>query len=590
MPLQQPNRHREIARPIMAQLEIDGSTQETEAAFQELEIGEGRPSITEDRAALLVQNLEGGAPAEKTRAAQALADRAKVSSATRAAIVDDGAIRPLVTLVRDGTPGGKHHAARALANLAQNNKIRYAIADAGGIAALAALEAISHGSAKTALDCLAKARKPPRDLQPVIDEARAAAKAQAALGTDVPVSKARYEREFDEVEDLGSGGFGTVVKATNKLDDKDYAIKKVRASSDVTWRPRLDKMLREVKILASLNHPHIVRYCHSWLEVGTSNAGLVDQSSGALITSAVSSPLSTTETWTQDEEAVAEPFTETESLKSFDMCASDMPSVAAREPIVQQQKKEPVNYDLVLYIQMQYCSSRTLRDFLDDRDDDDQSLKIFAQIARGLTYVHERGLVHRDLKPANIFLIDGVAKIGDFGLSRHVGQDDIEEEDLGVGQAENITRGVGTTLYGAPEQLSLASDNYDGKAADVYSLGVVLYELLRPNCTKMERAKLAEVSCDDRRAILQKELPNVHKDVAELVVTALARNPRERPAAADVASIVERALEAEVVRQMNKDGAPSPDRTVILSPTGVRVYSNKGEFLEERPAGRSSEP
>ena len=195
------------------------------------------------------------------------------------------------------------------------------------------------------------------------------------LGPDALVSTARYEREFDEREKLGRGGFGTVAKATNKLDKIDYAIKKIRLSSDVTWRPRLDKMLREVKILALLDHPHIVRYYQAWLEAGSSDAGLVHQSSNASLTSAVQPPSSATQAWTQDE--VEEPFTET--LKSFDMCASDMPSMAPRKPVsIPQQKKKPskpVNYDLVLHIQMQYCSSRTLRDFLDEKDDDDQSQK-----------------------------------------------------------------------------------------------------------------------------------------------------------------------------------------------------------------------
>jgi serine/threonine protein kinase len=585
--LQQPTRQREIARPIMAQLEIDGSTQETEAAFQELEIGESRPSLTED--ALLVENLRDGTAGKKEQAAHTLADRARYSP-NRFAIVRAGGIRPLVALMRNGENGGKNQAVRALMNLAQHDDIRKAIDKADGIAPLLALDAIAHPTAAKALTNLSSTQVGRK----LVAKARASGEEQAATGRminlgfrNVPVLTGRYRSDFDEGEVLGRGGFGTVVKATNKLDEEDYAMKKIRASSDKTWRPDLTKILREVKSLASLDHLNIVGYCNAWLEAGTSNAGLVDQSSGALLTSAVPSPLSTTGAWTtQDEEAVAEPFTET--LKSFDMCASDMPSVAAREPIVQQQKKEPVNYDLVLYIQMQYCP-QTLRDFIKAGNNVDESLKIFAQIARGLAHVHGQGLVHRDLKPANIFLIDGDAKIGDFGLSRLVGQDDVEEHNEEGGDPdEGITRGVGTKLYAAPEQFN--SDNYDAKKADVYSLGAVLYELLRPNCTKMERAKLAEASCDERRALLRTDLPNVDKNVAEVVVAALAHNPRERPAAAKVASIVERALEADVVRQMNKDGAPSPDRTVILSPTGVRVYSNKGEFLEERPAGRSSEP
>ena len=408
------------------------------------------------------------------------------------------------------------------------------------------------------------------------------------LGPDSIVSTARYEREFDEREKLGRGGFGTVAKATNKLDKIDYAIKKIRLSSDVTWRPRLDKMLREVKILALLDHPHIVRYYQAWLEAGSGDAGLVHQSSNASLTSAVQPPSSATQAWTQDE--AEEPFTET--LKSFDMCASDMPSM--RKPVLPPKKKpsKPVNYDLVLHIQMQYCSSRTLRDFLDDKDEDSDSLKIFAQIARGLTYVHERGLVHRDLKPANIFLIDGVAKIGDFGLSRHVGfNDDLVEADDEEGD-EDITRGVGTRLYAAPEQL--ASDDYDEKA-DVYSLGVVLYELLRPRFgTTMERvtciSRIARASPAERLGILREELPHVDIGVLDLVSAALARDPTDRPAAAEAASVIERALDADVVRQMKKDGASTGDGTVILrAPNGdVRVYSDDGVFLSERPAGRSA--
>ena len=347
-------------------------------------------------------------------------------------------------------------------------------------------------------------------------------------------------------------------------------------------------MLREVKILALLDHPHIVRYYQAWLEAGSGDAGLVHQSSNASLTSAVQPPSSATQAWTQDE--VEEPFTET--LKSFDMCASDMPSM--RKPVLPPKKKpsKPVNYDLVLHIQMQYCSSRTLRDFLDDKDEDSESLKIFAQIARGLTYVHERGLVHRDLKPANIFLIDGVAKIGDFGLSRHVGfNDDLVEEESG-GEDEDITRGVGTRLYAAPEQL--ASDDYDEKA-DVYSLGVVLYELLRPRFgTTMERvtciSRIARASPAERLGILRTELPHVDIGVLDLVSAALARDPTDRPAAAEAASVIERALDADVVRQMKKDGAATGDGTVILrAPNGdVRVYSDDGVFLSERPAGRSA--
>ena len=106
VPLQQPTRHSEIARPIMAQLDTAGSTQETAVAFQGLEIGEGRPSITEVGLAGLVELLTVRARGDKVEVANELADRATGKAATKKAIVEAGAIPPLVMLVRDGAVRG----------------------------------------------------------------------------------------------------------------------------------------------------------------------------------------------------------------------------------------------------------------------------------------------------------------------------------------------------------------------------------------------------------------------------------------------------------------------------------------------------
>ena len=135
----------------------------------------------------------------------------------------------------------------------------------------------------------------------------------------------------------------------------------------------------------------------------------------------------------------------------------------------------------VLYIQMQLCSVQTLADFLGNRQarigslaennseldvyavDIPFALRLFSQIARGVKYVHNRGLIHRDLKPMNVFIDDaGNVKVGDFGLSRESSTaggisafDDVADEtdatavdhegleDAFGGDAEN-TAGVGT--------------------------------------------------------------------------------------------------------------------------------------------------
>jgi eukaryotic-like serine/threonine-protein kinase len=95
------------------------------------------------------------------------------------------------------------------------------------------------------------------------------------------------------------------------------------------------------------------------------------------------------------------------------------------------------------------------------------ALELTLQVARGLAFAHDQGLVHRDVKPQNVLLNgDGRAKVTDFGIARSL---DVEH---GVTQTGTV---LGTTNYIAPEQ---ASGQPVDAQTDVYSLGVVLYELL----------------------------------------------------------------------------------------------------------------
>ena len=82
-----------------------------------------------------------------------------------------------------------------------------------------------------------------------------------ALPTFQPVS--RYLSDFEEVEFLGKGAFGVVVKARNKLDERFYAVKKVHLSSSAAEEERT---MREIMALSRLDHPHIVRYVTCWIE------------------------------------------------------------------------------------------------------------------------------------------------------------------------------------------------------------------------------------------------------------------------------------------------------------------------------------
>lgn len=88
----------------------------------------------------------------------------------------------------------------------------------------------------------------------------------------------------------------------------------------------------------------------------------------------------------------------------------------------------------------------------------------FAALARGVSYLHDHGVVHRDLKPANVFVEHGHVKIGDYGLSRRISGS----------MGGEMTRKVGTPYYMAPE---IKNGNYS-TSIDVYALGVILFEML----------------------------------------------------------------------------------------------------------------
>uniref|UniRef100_H2Z6J2 non-specific serine/threonine protein kinase n=1 Tax=Ciona savignyi TaxID=51511 RepID=H2Z6J2_CIOSA len=158
---------------------------------------------------------------------------------------------------------------------------------------------------------------------------------------------------------------------------------------------------------------------------------------------------------------------------------------------------------VVMYIQMQLCNT-TLKKWLVQRNQIlttkpdlshvPASFCIFKQIIAALNYIHKKGMLHRDIKPQNIFINDEdqepQIKLGDFGLARAKLSTSSSEPLTPIHEmpvdflSDEHTSGVGTSLYASPEQLK--GETYDDKA-DIYSAGIVLYELICPLGTTHER-------------------------------------------------------------------------------------------------------
>jgi eukaryotic-like serine/threonine-protein kinase len=205
------------------------------------------------------------------------------------------------------------------------------------------------------------------------------------------------------------------------------------------------------------------------------------------------------------------------------------------------------------YIVMEHVEGRTLADVLHERGPlpADEAVGLALQALRGLGHAHAAGLVHRDVKPQNLLLrSDGTLKIADFGIARAA-------ETTALTQIGTV---LGTAAYLSPEQ---AAGEEVTSAADVYSLGAVLYELLtgRPPFELESLADLAAKQAAGEIVPVRELAPEVPPHVEDAVMRSLARNPDYRPAsAADLAGELAPGEEATVPLHVPTRVAPAPQR------------------------------
>eukprot|EP01083_Nonionella_stella_P024982 68803_1 len=372
----------------------------------------------------------------------------------------------------------------------------------------------------------------------------------------------RYLADFDEIGQLGSGGFGVVVKVRNRLDGQIYAIKKIRLRRN---RPSVNKkILREVTTIARLQHQYIVRYYQAWIEGSEDPSTPQEKDSGNF------SGDDDFDTFGNDDDDWLDGTISTSTTRTMhskkkiykgDSIFPESESSGSSEEGPEQH----------LYIQMEYCPKNTLRDSI-DRGDMTPSLiwRVFHQMLEALEFIQKKGTIHRDIKPQNVFIDQhNNVKLGDFGLAmpgnpgtgttggipgseraslipRNSSGASLMDQRSSLtlklisGSPMSVTEIVGTPFYRAPEQ-EIPGRRITHKA-DMFSLGILLSEMWTTFDTGMERIlwmqslrDKGKVRADFReRFTKDSSLSEVDAVVPDLIESLIHRKPASRPSATEL--------------------------------------------------------
>lgn len=227
--------------------------------------------------------------------------------------------------------------------------------------------------------------------------------------------------------------------------------------------------------------------------------------------------------------------------------------------------------DGAVYLAMELVRGETLRDLLAKRDGAlpaEEALRVGIGVARGLAKAHEAGVIHRDLKPENVMLDEeGAIKILDFGLSKMRAPEAREELEIAPTITDTVTvEGrviLGTPSYMSPEQ---AKGRAVDARADIFSLGVVLYELLtgeRPFRGETPLEVIISIDRDEPPAASAMK-PGVPPEVDRILARCLAKRVEDRHASAEeLASAMEAALRDRGAARAPAGGARRKSARVI---------------------------
>jgi serine/threonine protein kinase len=207
-----------------------------------------------------------------------------------------------------------------------------------------------------------------------------------------------------------------------------------------------------------------------------------------------------------------------------------------------------------------------------------ERLNLFVSVCHAIQHAHQKGIIHRDIKPSNVLVTshDGkpVAKVIDFGVAKAVHQH-LTERTIYT----NFSQMIGTPLYMSPEQAEMSGLDIDTRS-DVYSLGVLLYELLT-GTTPQEKQRFAKATYDEIRRMIREEEPQTpsHRLSSSGALPSLAASRRTEPVR--LSRMLKGELDWVVMKALEKDRTRRYETANGLARDIQRYLAN--EVVEARP-------
>jgi len=242
-----------------------------------------------------------------------------------------------------------------------------------------------------------------------------------------------------------------------------------------------------------------------------------------------------------------------------------------------------------VYIVMAYMRGGTLADLIEKSQGglpDEETLRLFSLIAKGLDYAHAKGIVHRDLKPNNILMDeDGNPYLADFGLAKFT-----------EGRIElTNTMMTGTAAYMAPE---IAREGKSTKRADIYALGIILFEMLTGELPYQGTTPYKILSAHINQPVprLHEFRPDLPEAVQEVINTAIAKDPVNRyPTAEAMASALKSAMSAQTTSAVIEETKPENKQNITIQskwlfPVVVALLAIAGIILGASQFLKAEEP